>query len=81
VEEDQYEVGNIVYDRVCVVCGKSVDAEEASVHLKVETEMIAICCPLCYEFYQKKPSHYLALRAIRATQRRASHRGDTETDA
>jgi len=81
VEEDQYEVGNIVYDRVCVVCGKTVDIDEASVHLKVESEMIAICCPMCYEVYQKKPSHYLALRALRSTQRRASHRGDTEPDA
>jgi hypothetical protein len=77
VEEDQYQVENIVYDRVCVVCGKSVEREEASVHLKGEAEMIAICCPLCYETYQKKPSHYLALRAIRMAQRRAIHRGDT----
>jgi hypothetical protein len=64
-----------------VVCGKTVDIDEASVHLKVESEMIAICCPMCYEVYQKKPSHYLALRALRSTQRRASHRGDTEPNA
>jgi len=80
VTEDQYEVENMVYDRVCVVCGKAVDIEEASVHLKVEAEMIAICCPLCYEFYQKRPSHFLALRAIRMIEKRAMNRGDTETD-
>jgi hypothetical protein len=80
VEEDQYQIENIVYDRVCVVCGKTVDVDEASTHLKVGTDMIAICCPLCYEVYQKKPSHFLALRAIRATQRRAVHRGDSEID-
>jgi len=78
VEEDQYQVENIVYDRVCVVCGKTVDVDEASMHLKVETEMIAICCPLCYEVYQKKPGYFLALRAIKVTERRAKHRGDTE---
>lgn len=80
VEEDQYQVENIVYDRVCVVCGKSLDVEEASVHLKVENQMIAICCPACYEIYQKKPNHFLALRAIRMAERRAIHCGDTRVD-
>jgi hypothetical protein len=74
VEEDQYKVENTMYDRVCAVCGKSVDFEQASVHLKVETEMIAIGCPLCYEAYQKRPDHFLALRAIRAAEERTIHR-------
>ena len=78
--EDQYEVGNIIYDRVCIVCGKSVDVDEASIHLKVENEMIAICCPLCYEVYQKRPSHFLGMKAFRAAERRANHPRDTEID-
>jgi hypothetical protein len=80
VEEDQYRDENIVYDRVCVVCGKRVKIEESSVHLKVDAEMISICCPLCYEAYQKRPSSFLALRALRVAQRRAIHRGGGEID-
>jgi hypothetical protein len=32
--------------------------------------MISICCPLCYEVYQKKPKHFLAMRAMRVVQER-----------
>jgi YHS domain-containing protein len=80
VEEDQYRDENILYDCLCVVCGKAVKIEESSVHLKVGGEMISICCPLCYEAYQKRPSSFLALRALRAAQRRATKRGDAEVD-
>ena len=80
MNEDEYQIENIVYDRVCVVCGKSLHVEEASVHLKVEDQMIAICCPACYEIYQKKPNYFLALRAIRMAERRAIHRGGTGVD-
>jgi hypothetical protein len=79
--EDEYQDENIVYDRVCAVCGKSVKVEEASVHFKVGAEMISICCPLCYEVYPKKQNYFLAVREIRVAQRRAIQRGDTDTPA
>ena len=80
MDEDQYQDENIVYDRVCVVCGKGVKIEESSVHLKVGTEMISICCPLCYEAYQKRPSSFLALRALRAAHERSIQPGNIEID-
>ena len=67
--EDQYKIENIVFDRICVVCGKSVRIEESCVHLKVEAEMISICCPVCYDMYKKKPDYFLAMRALRAAQK------------
>lgn len=76
MEEDQYQIESTVYDRICVVCGKSVDYEHASAHLRVGTEMIAICCQLCNETYQKRPDHFLALRALRAAEARTIHRAD-----
>ena len=67
MNEDEYQIENIVYDRVCVVCGKPVKFEQGSVHLKVEEDhMISICCPLCYDVYQKRPDFFLALRTLRA---------------
>jgi hypothetical protein len=80
MEEDQYRDENIVYDRVCVVCRKGVKIEESSVHLKVEGEMISICCPLCYEAYQKRPSSFLALRALRVAQKRSIQPENIEID-
>jgi YHS domain-containing protein len=80
VEEYQYQNEDIVYDRVCVVCGKGVKIEESSVHLKVEGEMISICCPLCYEAYQKRPSSFLALRALRVAQKRSIEPENIEID-
>jgi hypothetical protein len=77
VNENEYLIENIVYDPVCVVCGKPVKIEQASVHLNVEDAMISICCPLCFEAYQKRPDVYLALRALRIAQSRSIHRGDT----
>jgi hypothetical protein len=79
--EDEYQDENVVYDRVCVVCGKSVKVEEASVYLKVEAEMISICCLPCYEVYQKKPNYFPAVRKILVAQRRVIQRGDTDTPA
>lgn len=78
--EDEYQIENIEYDRVCVVCGKPVKFEQASVHLKVEDQMISICCPLCYDVYQKRPNFFLALRALRVGQKGAIQPGNIEID-
>ena len=68
--EAEYQIENTEYDRVCVVCGKPVKFEQASVHLKVEEgQMISICCPLCFDVYQKRPDFFLGLRALRAAQK------------
>jgi hypothetical protein len=38
---------------------------EKDCRLKVGENMIALCCPLCMEVYQKNPQRYLARLAIR----------------
>jgi hypothetical protein len=68
MDPNEYQIEGMPFDRVCVVCEKPVRIEESVIHLKADNEMISICCPLCYETYQKKPSYYLALRALRKTQ-------------
>jgi YHS domain-containing protein len=49
----------------CIVCGKSVLEHEGFCHLRVEGQMVAICCPLCFETFEKNPKHYLSLRRFR----------------
>ena len=49
----------------CAVCGKSVGHSEGFSHLNIEGEMIALCCPLCFETFEKDPAKYLRLRAVR----------------
>jgi predicted nucleic acid-binding Zn ribbon protein len=51
-------------DKECLVCGKGVEHGKGFCRLKVEN-MIALCCPLCMEVYQKNPQRYLARLAIR----------------
>jgi predicted nucleic acid-binding Zn ribbon protein len=53
------------WQKHCIVCGKSVLEGEGFCHLQVESEMVAICCPLCFETFEKNPKHYLSLRRIR----------------
>jgi hypothetical protein len=76
VDEDQIRIEKMLYDRVCVVCGKAVDFEHASAHLKVGSEMITICCPMCYDIYQRDPDRFLALRAVRIAAKKAIGRRD-----
>ena len=78
MQDDQYEMDKTVYDRTCVVCGKSVTHEEATAHLQVENgEMIALCCPLCFGVYEKNPERFLALRALRTVDRKARQRSQS----
>jgi YHS domain-containing protein len=53
------------WDEHCAVCGKSVGHSEGFSHLNIEGEMIALCCPLCFETFEKDPAKYLRLRAAR----------------
>jgi len=53
------------WEKHCVVCGKSVLEGEGYCHMRVEGEMVAICCPLCFETFEKDPKRYLTLRRMR----------------
>jgi hypothetical protein len=53
----------IKWDEQCAVCGKSVGHGEGFSHLNIESQMIALCCPLCFETFGKDPAKYLRRRA------------------
>ena len=53
------------WQRHCIVCGKSVSDNEGYCHMRVEGEMVALCCPLCFETFEKNPKRYLSLRRLR----------------
>jgi ribosomal protein L24E len=58
------------WQKHCIVCGKSVLAGEGYSHIRVEAEMVAICCPLCFDTFEKNPKHYLGLRRFRPIPRK-----------
>ena len=60
--------GSEDWDVHCIVCQKSVDHGGGMAHFNVEGEMVALCCPLCIETFNKNPKHYLSLRIIRRDQ-------------
>lgn len=53
------------WQKHCIVCGKSVLDGEGYCHMRVEGEMVTICCPLCFENFEKDPKRYLSLRRLR----------------
>lgn len=71
---DPYEIEN--WDHHCIVCHKSVDEGGGMAHFKVEDRMVALCCPLCIETFNKNPKHYLTLRRIAEASRKISHPGE-----
>lgn len=56
------------WDILCLVCGKSVEHGGGMCHFKVEDQMVALCCPLCIETFQKNPKRYLSLRKMQRPQ-------------
>lgn len=52
------------WDHLCIVCGKSVDEGGGMCHVKAGARMIALCCPLCIETFNKDPVRYLKLRQM-----------------
>ena len=50
------------WDHYCIVCGKSVDEGQGMCHIKISERMVALCCPLCIETFNKNPMHYVRLR-------------------
>jgi predicted nucleic acid-binding Zn ribbon protein len=55
----------IDWQKHCIVCGKSVLDGEGFCHMRVEEENVAVCCPLCFETFEKNPRRYLTLRRLR----------------
>jgi len=53
------------WDKRCIVCGKSVEKGGELCHLDIEGHMIAICCPLCLETFEKNPETYLRRQSFR----------------
>lgn len=52
------------WQRHCIVCGKSVLDSEGYCHVRIQTEIIALCCPLCFETFEANPKRYLSLRRL-----------------
>ena len=51
------ENAELKWDDQCAVCGKSVGHGEGFSHLNIEDQMIALCCPLCFETFEKDPAN------------------------
>ena len=62
------------WDHLCIVCCKSVDQGGGLAHIKAGARMIALCCPLCIETFNKDPMRYLRLRNAHEISTAARHR-------
>jgi len=49
----------------CIVCGKQVAGGRGFSHLKHGDDMVTLCCPLCFETFQKSPQEYVSRRKAR----------------
>lgn len=49
----------------CVVCGKGLKSGEALATLHQGASKLPLCCPLCFETYQKDPKPFLERLAKR----------------
>jgi ribosomal protein L24E len=59
----ELENANVInWDHLCIVCGKTVDQGGGMCHIKAGARMIALCCPLCIETFNKDPRRYLRVR-------------------
>jgi YHS domain-containing protein len=43
----------------CVVCGKSVAGGHGYVRVNYRDRLVALCCPLCQETFQRNPADYI----------------------
>ena len=50
----------------CIVCGKGLRPGEPLAKMHQGESKLPICCPLCFEAYQKDPKPYLERFAQRA---------------
>ncbi|MDO8540191.1 MAG: hypothetical protein Q7S40_07070 [Opitutaceae bacterium] len=51
--------------RPCVVCGKDTTSGRGFMTLHVEGRPVPICCPMCYDVYQKDPARYVSAQRVR----------------
>jgi hypothetical protein len=56
------------WQKHCIVCGNCVLDGEGFCHMRVEHQMVAICCPLCFGTFEKNPKRYLSLRRLRGSE-------------
>lgn len=52
------------WDTRCAVCGKSVEQGGGFCHINIENRMVALCCPLCMDTFQKDPKQYMRMEEI-----------------
>ncbi len=52
-------LGSLDEGNVCIVCGKGLKPGDAFVKLHEGETKVPLCCPLCFETYQKDPNPYL----------------------
>ena len=50
------------WDKFCIVCNKNGEGDHGMAHVKVGDRMIALCCPMCFDMFEKNAKHYLGLR-------------------
>lgn len=64
-------------DDVCVVCGQRVSGDRCYSHIRYNDRMMALCCPLCLETFQKNPEYYDVIREIsKSLKSGEKHEGD-----
>ena len=42
----------------CVVCGKATTGSRGYAHILHDGLQHALCCPLCFDTFQKRPDYY-----------------------
>lgn len=61
-------------DDTCVVCGQPVGGGRCYSRILYRDQMMALCCPLCLETFQKNPEFYAiareAAKALRPIEKR-----------
>jgi YHS domain-containing protein len=71
---NELETADVIeWDHLCIVCSKTVDEGGGMCHIKAGGRMIALCCPLCIETFNKDPMHYLRLRNANELSTRVRH--------
>ena len=62
MNSDQIKIFEERWDHRCIVCDKCVDGGGGYAHLKIQNDMIALCCPHCMDSFQKNQNEFIARR-------------------
>jgi hypothetical protein len=61
-------------NETCIVCGQPTSGGRCFSHILYRDRMVALCCPLCLETFQKNPEFYDIVRtAAKALKPKESH--------